>query len=59
MHAKKRTVANTPYEEALNEMRAECRPGGRLPTAPTRWRREPTKRGRAVGSSASASVRQI
>jgi hypothetical protein len=22
MHAKKRTVANTPYEEALNEMRA-------------------------------------
>ena len=26
MHAKKRTVANTPYEEALNEMRQQCRP---------------------------------
>jgi hypothetical protein len=35
MCAKKRTIANTPHAEALNELRAAVPADTRLPTAPT------------------------
>jgi hypothetical protein len=36
MYATKRTIADTPFAEALNELRATSQAYSRSPTAPTR-----------------------